>query len=177
MMTRFSVIVLCALAPLAQAVCNPGLPEETPSQVFSDGGAWVQDRRTGLLWQRCPLGWRWEGQACQVNSPQADSFSWQQALAAANADALGGFTWRLPNKQELLSLVERRCAMPAINEQVFPGTPSAFFWTSTPALFADGYAWFQDFGRGEVLPAPMQRSLHVRLVSDGRARPAQPVSP
>ncbi len=162
-------VSLMALMPAGSlADCQNAWTPSTPNQRFNPQGSWVEDLGTGLIWQRCPLGYTWRpgtgtGSCEDTGSSQ---WTWVEALQAAQRDNLGGWRWRLPNKQELASLVERRCSQPAINEALFPNTPSAFFWTSTPANFEDGYAWFQDFGRGESLPAPTERRLHIRLVRE-----------
>ena len=80
----------------------------------------MTDTRTGLIWMRCSLGQMWDGAAC---SGTANTYTWQAALQAAfeinsgasndDGDGLAGFAnetdWRLPNRNELESIVERRC--------------------------------------------------------------------
>ena len=72
-------------------------------------------------------------------------------VQAVNATGFAGHTdWRLPNKNELESIVERRCWSPAINAGVFPNTPSSRFWSSSPDAYYTYLAWSVDFGRGDV---------------------------
>ena len=46
--------------------------------------------------------------------------------------------WRVPNRNELASIVESRCHSPAINGEVFPATPLEWFWTSFSAQRTSG---------------------------------------
>ncbi len=60
--------------------------------------------------------------------------------------------WRLPNVKELLSIVERRCAMPAINSEIFPETTTWNYWTSSPNVSGNGNAaHLVGFGQGAGL--------------------------
>jgi hypothetical protein len=54
--------------------------------------------------------------------------------------------WRLPQKDELESIVATNCKRPAIDETVFPDTPSIQYWTSTPT--GPSYAWVVFFRTG-----------------------------
>ena len=58
---------------------------------------------------------------------EADAFD---AAAALNA-ATGESDWRLPNLEELTSMVERKCFAPALNLQVFPEVAWQAYWSST----------------------------------------------
>ena len=86
--------------------------------VASDGT--VTDQKTKRMWMQFPL----EG-----------TFTFDGAYQAAqNLNAKNGFAghtdWRVPNQEELLSLVmEDNC--PSICQEAFPDTPKASFWTST----------------------------------------------
>ncbi len=135
----------CLAASISAAECTLSVSSTTPTHRFvihDDGTA--TDSRTGLRWQRCPLGYELDNggndypgdDRCVVDGA-ATLFDWQAALAAAAAfnDAGGGsgFTdWRVPGLRELSSIVEFQCLQPAINADVFPDTPAANFWSSTP---------------------------------------------
>ena len=58
----------------------------------------------------------------------------------------GNIAWRLPQKDELESIVATNCKRPAIDETVFPDTPSIQYWTSTPT--GPSYAWVVFFRTG-----------------------------
>ena len=108
----------------------------TPASEFvgSSNGV-VFDTRTGLSWMRCSLGQVWSGGSC-VGSPEF--VNWGEALNAAQeingGGGFGGFSdWRVPNRNELASIIEWRCRFPALNDILFPAAPSSYFWCSTPS--------------------------------------------
>ncbi|HIH0815960.1 TPA: DUF1566 domain-containing protein [Vibrio cholerae] len=145
---------------------NTAITATTPSADFSDNGdGTVTHHTTGLIWHRCSLGQSWDGTDC---TGTATTFTWQQALAAGAQNTLGGFSdWRLPNKNELASIVEYRCFRPAINSQAFPNTPSAWYWSSSPYAYSSYYAWHVDFDYGDVGYGRSGLN-HVRLVRAGQ---------
>lgn len=146
---------------------NTAITATTPSADFSDNGdGTVTHHTTGLIWQRCSLGQSWDGTDC---TGSATTFTWQQALAAAAQHSLGGFSdWRLPNKNELASIIEYRCHLPAINNQQFPNTPSYLYWSSSPLASNSDYAWYVVFYNGDVYRSPKGSDYHVRLVRSGQ---------
>jgi len=154
--------------PAARAQdCKKTILATTPVSQFTindDGTA--THKTTGLMWMRCSLGQQWDGKAC-TGTPT--NYTWKEALQAAkNFEFAGHDDWRLPNKNELESIVEASCNSPAINITVFPATPSAFFWSSSPyAGFAQG-AWSVDFGYGAVNATDKDGSIFARLVRDDR---------
>lgn len=146
---------------------NTAITATTPSADFSDNGdGTVTHHTTGLIWQRCSLGQSWDGTDC---TGTATTFTWQQALAAGAQNTLGGFSdWRLPNKNELASIVEYRCFRPAINSQAFPNTPSALYWSSSPFADDSSSAWDVGFDFGYVYGNHKNGYNHVRLVRAGQ---------
>jgi hypothetical protein len=151
---------------LAQHACLQSIIATTPDTQFTiDKDGTVSDVTTGLMWMRCSLGQEWNGKTC---SGKAVILPWANALKAAADFNFAGYTdWRLPNKNELESIVEDRCFAPAINSNIFPGTPSAYFWSSSPyAPVAEG-SWSVDFGYGAVNASVKSGSIHTRLVRDG----------
>ena len=88
---------------------------------------------------------------------------------ATDATFAGQTDWRLPNKNELESLVERRCYDPAINARFFPNTPSNWFWSSSPYAGYSDDAWGVNFNNGYVgNPYNKGHALYVRLVRGGQ---------
>jgi hypothetical protein len=156
------LLLLLPSGALAQS-CKDSIRATTPDANFilRDNGT-VTHRTTGLMWMRCSLGQSWDGRTC---SGTAAAVSWGDALRAAAATEFAGYRdWRLPNKNELESLVEERCSLPAINAVVFPSTPLAYFWTSSPYAGLANAAWSVDFGFGSVNASVKNGSIHVRLV-------------
>lgn len=126
----------------------------------------VVQRPTRLSWMRCAIGQHWDGTSC---SGSAELLDWQQALALANSADHGGHDdWRLPDRNELQSIIEAQCFSPAINNQVFPATPSLPFWSSSArAGTVPGQVWQVDFASGAVAPAERVSTAAVRLVRGG----------
>ena len=166
-----------ALPARAEVTCtnqNPAIPATTPTADFTlhDNGT-VTHMPTGLMWMRCSLGQTWTGATC---TGTGILYAWSNALNAAQTlNASGGYAghadWRLPNKNELTSIVEERCWLPAINAAIFPGTPpDDSIWSSSP--YADDYgsrAWSVDFAYGPAVSARHQVSSgKVQLVRTGQ---------
>ena len=148
--------------PSASNDCSPDTLETTPSNDFTllEGGAVVRHEPTGLEWRRCAEGMSWSGDGC---SGFSNSFGWRAALQ--HADGLPG--WRLPNINELRSIVERCRTSPAINQQVFPDTPETITWTATPSGVDSGRSWYINFTQGSDGVISRNNSLRVRLVRGG----------
>jgi hypothetical protein len=175
----FLSLVLVLPAAPARAGCDELLRAVSPTARFTvrpDGTA--TDNRTGLTWQRCPLGTVLDDggtptlladDRCVPSGSSPQTFSWSAALLAAQAlNSAGGFAgftdWRVPNRKELLSIVETRCTDPAINSQVFPDTPGDSFFTSTPSVTAQSAVFTVEFGEGFELAVGKTSLLRVRLV-------------
>ena len=165
---RFLIFIFCGfISTQTVAVCLDNLPRQAPDSRFEIHGDTLLDRHTGLLWQRCALGQEWNGEKnlCQLKMEQQRLFTWGEALMAATQSKIANYSdWRLPNKNELDSIVDRACTGPAVNEAVFPDTTFAGFWASTPARHSEGYAWQIDFATGTLIALPVETQLSVRLV-------------
>ena len=129
----------------------------------------VTDRRTNLMWKQCAEGF--SGSDCGTDS--STPVTWSTALtdiATLNSDSNAGFAgykdWRLPNKKELESLVERSCSSPAINASAFPNDIANMnlFWTSSPN--DANSVWVIDFTTGDMTTGDMTTPKFVRLVRD-----------
>lgn len=147
--------------PSAAGACKSDLVETTPSADFTvlEGGAVVRHEPTGLEWRRCAEGMSWTGTGC---TGSARSWAtWQDVLQ--HAHAVPG--WRLPNVNELLSIVERCKRGPAANEQVFPDTPAFPFVSASPMR---GWVWLVSFEVGNSFWTNRTEDSFVRLVRDGQ---------
>lgn len=92
------------------------------------------DRLTGLVW---PLD----------ANPAEFPLTWSEALAHVadrnQAQALGHADWRLPNRRELLSLIDYQAKKPALPaDHPFRNVVFGWYWTSTSAAIHPGYAWY-----------------------------------
>lgn len=154
-------------AASAEQLCHTYWPKaSTPINRFinNDDGT-VTDKVTGLTWKRCSEGLT--GSACE--SGTAATFTWQEALKAAAGSSFAGKTdWRLPDIKELASIVERQCTMPAINEIVFPATPTMSFWSSSPYAANAAFAWNVYFPYGISDGNNKNYHFFVRLVRGGQ---------
>jgi len=147
---------------------NTAITATTPSANFSDNGdGTITHHTTGLIWQRCSLGQSWDGSDC---TGSADGFTWADALASAVQNTFAGHNdWRLPNKNELASIVEYRCWNPVINNQQFPNTLGNWFWSSSPYASDSDSAWVVYFSNGLVYYNDKSYdSGYVRLVRAGQ---------
>lgn len=164
----------------AEQLCKTGSIRPTaPASDFIDNkDGTVTHKRSGLVWMRCALGQTWDGSACKGEPKR---YLWRQALQEAEAaDYTGHKDWRLPNVKELESIAELQCHNPAINLEVFPGTPPYRFWSSSLFMMKKlGSAWFVNYSEGYTddgrvgdpdHPEEFDRfSYFVRLVRGGAA--------
>ena len=104
-----------------------------PSPRFTVGAgataACVTDNLTGLMW---------------MGTPNSTSATWTNALTAADNLTLCGFSdWRLPNINELESLVNSEVANQAVflNAQGFAGVQAGFYWSSSSYAGSAALAW------------------------------------
>ena len=144
MKRKLTGVILLSLVAAGSAdaaqTCHSYWPKpSTPINRFSENGdGTVTDKVTNLTWKRCSEGL--EGEVCDKG--EALTFTWEEALqAAANSRFAGQKEWRLPDIKELNSIIERQCTMPAINEIVFPATPTMAFWSSTTYAGNPAFAW------------------------------------
>ena len=88
---------------------------------FSRSGGVVTDSATSLQWQ----------DDYSDNAGNIKTATWTAAIDYCEALSLGGHTdWRVPNKKELLSLVDYGTYSPAIGS-IFQNTSSNYYWSST----------------------------------------------
>jgi hypothetical protein len=178
-----TLLPLCLALPMnafAQVVVctdeneNTAVPASTPTSGFDLHDDTVTHTATGLTWMRCSLGQDWDGDTGTCFGV-ADTYSWEEALNAVAAlnegEGFAGHTdWRLPNKNELASIVEARCWSPHINAAVFPDTQPGYWWSSSPygGVTPSGQAWRVDFDGGFVNWASRSNSYSVRPVRAGQ---------
>ncbi len=167
MKTRLWLLALFVLAHNSVwAACNPYVRMTAPDQRYNVDSAagLVTDTITGLIWQRCTLG----QSDADCSSGTATPHNWQEALQAAASSTFAAYNdWRLPNRKELASLVERQCYSPAINSNVFPGTENGCYWSSSPNADNNYNAWGVDFLVGYHYRNYKGFTCSVRLVRGG----------
>ena len=135
---------------VAPTCCGTTNAYNTPAWTgvrFTDNGdGTVTDNLTALIWLK--------------NANCYGPPNWATALSNANTLANGscglsdGSTagqWRLPNVNELHSLIDLTQSNPALPAgHPFTGVRSSFYWTSTPVADSTSYAWFVFLYNGVV---------------------------
>ena len=115
--------------------------------INSDGT--VTDTSTGLMWQQETAG----------------PMTWEEAISYCEGLSLGGYNdWRLPNRNELQSLVDYTHYWPAIDTAAFPNTVFSDDWASTSYASGTGYDWCVFFGNGGVYDSDKSFSVYVHAV-------------
>lgn len=123
-------------------------------------GGCVKDAVTGLTWEvktNDGLLRDWNktytnydasyGTTAQINAP-TNSVGFANDVNATN---LCGYSdWRLPTKDELMSLVKTGVGSPTIDTAWFPNTRSYVFWASSPIVNVPQGAWNVDFNNGSA---------------------------
>ncbi len=101
----------------------------------------VTDNKTGLQWQ----------DDYSDNGGNIKQATWRDAIDYCENLSLGGYTdWRLPNINELRSIVDRSYNEPAISPAFQYTTSLASFacWSSTTSQHYTNYAWLVSFLTG-----------------------------
>ena len=121
---------------------------------IDNGDGTVSDTDTGLMWQ--------QGTTCCV-------YPWPQALAYCENLVFAGYDdWRLPNINELQSILDYSHYEPSINTTYFPDT-YGFYWSSTtnPDLLNTVFAlYFKSGSMGSYYKHYYE--FNVRAVRGGR---------
>ena len=134
----------------------------SPIKYSNNQNGTISDKETGLMWQRDP-----SLEAAGVSG--LDDLNWQSGLdyvARLNLIAFAGHSdWRLPNRNELQSLVDYSRSLPALNTDFFPTPPLILpWWTSTTEHERADKAWTVDFATGAGNASSKLLEGHVRAV-------------
>ncbi len=128
-----------------------------PDPRFTDhGDGTVTDELTGLMWTR--------------NANLGGRKTWNAAIAYCNSLNHGGYSdWRLPNIQELQSLVDYGHYNPALpSGHPFTGVVSSSYWSGTTFASQTFYAWVVPFFYGFVGYLDKTYDFHVWPVRAGQ---------
>lgn len=137
----------------------------SPSGTWREGCRTVRDDNTGLIWE--------------VKSPHPgdlndarDTYGWEGVqehyLPALNRAGYGGFTdWRLPNREELRSIVDYSGAAPAVDPEVFPDCQPAFYWSRDRYAPDERLQWGIYFAIGCAICYSRKNRYFVRAVRGG----------
>jgi len=120
---------------------------------FIKNGDIVEDSVSKLQWQDDAVG---------------EDINWQGAIDRCKSLSLGGYNdWRVPNINELKSIVDRSKLNPAIVD-AFEHTQSNDYWSSTTHKGYSSSAWFVYFYNGDVDGYRKDGSGYVRCVRGGQ---------
>jgi hypothetical protein len=135
------------------------------SAVWEDGLRMVFDRNTGLTWE--------------VKSPEPgdvnycdDCYSWEDAqktyVNKLNQHHYGGFDdWRIPNKDELRSIIHYDRTNPALDVSCFPHSQIQLYWCSVTYEMQPYFAWVLFLGLGSATAVSKDSERHVMAVRGG----------
>jgi hypothetical protein len=147
---------------------------DTPKSDFKDNGdGTVTHNKTGLMWQRCSVGQKWTGTTCggMVEGIGSD-LNYDQALKKQGQYFAGYSDWRVPRVDELYSIVEHEnldpSITPAVNYEIFPNTPTNYFWSASPYSSNSGFGWIVDFTLGVNFYSTKAGNAAIRLVRGGQ---------
>lgn len=109
-----------------------------PNRFNDHGDGTVTDTETGLMWVKNPV-------AAGVGGVS----TWNDAVQACENLAYAGHNdWRLPNINELSSLIDNSRNAPAIDPAIT--SLSSNYWSSTVYTHSTDYAWYVNFNYGYV---------------------------
>ena len=117
--------------------CSGGRVVEQCGDYFEEGdfGRFkIQDRGmaydpvTKLYWSRCSVGQKLNREQCVGEAVRAsieDAYGYVDEISEKSS-----IEWRIPNNQELSSIMEKECINPSVNTNVFPNVLVENYWTS-----------------------------------------------
>ena len=126
----------------------------------------VRDPRSGLSWQRV-LPEVYDGCAggyLQRADAPGSGCTWEEAKRYCSQLGVASGGWRLPTKDELLTIADMTRSGPSIDVEAFPGTPSEYFWSSSPYEGQSGNAWDVYFLSGYSYFSSVTAAYRVRCV-------------
>jgi len=148
--------------PWAYAASGPTTPPVRFT--LSPDGCEVTDNLTGLTWLK--------------DTTLVSASTWDAALTTANTGTWCSQTagaWRLPNVNELASLVNQGATNAAawLNGQGFTGVQATSYWSSTTHAAFAGAAWYVMMTGGDVRGGNKTYSYYLLPVRGTTAQPSQ----
>jgi len=173
-------------------IANNGSALPASATLGSDPNDWActRDNVTGLIWEvKTTSGLRsmshsytWYSSNSATNGGSAGTVSGgschtvgrcdtEKFVADVNSAGLcGANDWRMPDRQELVSIVDysRPYPGPTLDTTYFPNTHASFFWSAS--AYADGsdFAWLVHFYYGYAYGSSKYYNYQVRLVRAGQ---------
>lgn len=115
----------------------------SPERFTKLDDGWIRDKYLGIDW----------------GSSSDKRMNWNAAKTYCSKE--GG---RLPERFELLSLVDDTRRDPAINKEIFSDTVSDLYWSGTTYAYWSDDAWIVSFGVGHVYDVDKAGNYCVRPV-------------
>ncbi|MES0338361.1 MAG: DUF1566 domain-containing protein [Candidatus Magnetobacterium sp. LHC-1] len=144
-------------------------PRFTDNSIADSNNQTVTDNMTGLIWAK-------DAGTPTVGSCTGGGMTWQAALdyvACLNtATYIGHSDWRLPNKKEIISLIDRKMYSPSLpSGHQFINVQSLSYWSywsSTTTSSNLSTAWNVNISRGIVLYISKSDDSYVWPVRGGQ---------
>ncbi|MBN1517665.1 DUF1566 domain-containing protein [Candidatus Sumerlaeota bacterium] len=145
-------------------------PVFRPHFELVEDGTMVHDTTTDLVWLRDPLV---VDDSILVDAPATspksraliEQFNWADAISACENYEFRGYTnWRMPNRNELQSIVKYNSLNPVIDTDFFNIGAGTVFWTSTSNANNNLLAWVLSFYHGTIYTTGKANVLRVRPV-------------
>ena len=127
-----------------------------PSNFVDNGDNTVTDNTTKLMWQR---------------GKSIDYMTWEEALVHCENLYLAKYDdWRLPNRNELQSIINYETALPAIEAMISPteGEGARDYWSSTTIVEDTDLAWVMGSDYGTISEEFKTYNAFVRCVRGGK---------
>ena len=135
-----------AKATTNSVICVRIRDYDTEENRFTAASETVKDSVSGLMWQKQAVASR----------------TWAEALNyCEEVSTADKFDWRLPNRNELASLIDYTRANGAASN--FPAIAAKGFWTSTSSL-SGNEAWTVDFESGSITSADKTDTKYIICV-------------
>ncbi len=128
--------------------CVRGSAAPTPNLV-DNGDQTITDTARSLTWDK----------------RETTIMAWDAALTYCETSAHAGQTdWRLPNRNELASLVDNTITTTPLINAAFSNAVASFYWTSTTYAPNTANAWSVGFGNGNISNGGKAGNSYVRCV-------------
>ena len=128
---------------------------------FAESWSLVRDNDTKLIWEV-------KTDDTSIHDKN-NIYNWHESqevfIPVLNAEKFGGFNnWRLPTREELISITDVKIYNPTIDTAYFPNTIPLRYWTSTIVVYNTTLAWSISFYGGNVGNRNKLDTYYVRAV-------------
>lgn len=160
----FKITLLILISAATEQLSAKECSETKTERFINNENGTTDDLKTNLTWMTCPIGL--SGDNCQKG--QIQHVTWLNALNIGLTSTFNQKSnWRLPKRNELLSLIETDCIplnKATINNNAFPNTPKGFFWSASKRHDNSMLAQAINFSDGLDYEKDRFQYYYVRLV-------------